>query len=86
MNLTISTSIIIPRYSEKYTEVYRFRYTSVYLYHRDTVYQRIYQIYTIAWNAVFSHFKKSSGCLSCYNFLTTNKPLEVNNDVGSQYP
>ena len=39
----------------------------------------------IAGYVVFSYFKKSSGCLSCHNFLTTNKPLEVNNEVGSQY-
>ena len=34
---------------------------------------------------MFSYFKKSSGCLSCHYFLTTNKPLEVNNNFGSQY-
>ena len=36
----------------------------------------------IAGYAVFSYFKRSNGCLSYHNFLTTDKPLEVNNDVG----
>ena len=39
----------------------------------------------IAGYAVFSYLKKSKGCPYCHDFLTTDKPLEVNNDVGSQY-
>ena len=29
--------------------------------------------------------KKSNGCQSCHEFLTTNNYLEVNNDIGSEY-
>ena len=39
----------------------------------------------IAGYAVFSYFKKSNGCQSCHHLLTSDKLLEVNNDVGSQY-
>ena len=39
----------------------------------------------IAGYAVFSYFKKSSGCQSCHGLLTSDKLLEVNNDVGFQY-
>ena len=39
----------------------------------------------IAGYAVFSYLKKSNGCPYCQDFLTTDKSLEVNNDVGSQY-
>ena len=41
-------------------------------------------VYTAGY-AVFSYLKKSIGCPYCHDFLTTDKPLEVNNDVGSQY-
>ena len=39
----------------------------------------------IAGYAVFSYLKKSIGCPYCQDLLTTDKSLEVNNDVGSQY-
>ena len=39
----------------------------------------------IAGYAVFSSLKKSSGCRTCNGLLTSDKLLEVNNDVGSQY-
>ena len=39
----------------------------------------------IAGYAVFSYLKKSSGCRTCHGLLTSDKLLEVNNDVGSQY-
>ena len=39
----------------------------------------------IAGYAVFSYLKKSSGCRTCHGLLTSDKLLEVNNDVGSQF-
>ena len=39
----------------------------------------------IAGYAVFSYLNKSSGCRTCHGLLTSDKLLEVNNDVGSQY-
>ena len=39
----------------------------------------------IAGHAVFSFLKKSNGCHSCQDLLSSDKHLEVNNDVGSQH-
>ena len=39
----------------------------------------------VAGYAVFSYLKKSNACADCHNFLTTEKQIEVVNDMGSQF-
>ena len=39
----------------------------------------------VAGYAVFSYMKKTNICTNCYNYLTTDKQMELLNDVGSQY-
>ena len=39
----------------------------------------------VAGYALFSYMKKTNKCTNCYNFLTTDKQMELLNDVGSQY-
>ena len=39
----------------------------------------------VAGYAVFSYLKKSNACADCHNLLTTEKQMEVVNDMGSQF-
>ena len=39
----------------------------------------------VAGYVVFSYLKKSNACADCHNFLTSEKQMEVVNDMGSQF-
>ena len=41
------------------------------------------QLSYVAGYAVFSYIKKSKQCCHCHNFLTTDKQMEVINDIES---
>ena len=39
----------------------------------------------VAGYAVFSYLNKSNGCPICRDFLTTEKSIQVNDDIGNQF-
>ena len=39
----------------------------------------------VAGHAVFSYLNKSNGCSMCRDFLTTDKSIQVEDDMGNQF-